>query len=111
MPPPRKHVVNRDVPPGEPFDTLREIKTKIRNVTVDGKRTSIRMDELFWNGLDEYASQKGITVHHLCTTIAACTPRGVSLTQALRTFVCLYYRDQLHQDYGQWADLPREGAR
>ena len=54
-----------------------------RNVTVAGRRTSVRLEPEMWESLQEIIARESITLHQLCTEIAR--QRGLSsLTAAIR---------------------------
>ena len=57
-----------------------------RNITVNGRRTSIRLETPFWDALQSVAKQRNQTVNDLVSQIAAATESG-SLTSAVRVFV------------------------
>lgn len=59
-----------------------------RNVRVKGNRTSIRLEQAFWHGLDVLSRQGRCTVNELCEA-AAELPGAASLTAALRVYVLL----------------------
>ena len=67
-----------------------------RNVTVGGRRTSVRMEPIIWHSLNEIASANGMSVNSLCNRIDSV--RGaVGLTAAIRLFVLSYYKLWSHQ--------------
>src|SRR6202008_4379396 len=56
-----------------------------RNVTVAGRRTSVRLEPEMWESLHEITVREGVTLHQLCTEIAR--QRGLSsLTAAIRAY-------------------------
>lgn len=60
-----------------------------RNITVDGHRTSIRLEPEFWGGLAEIAEREHQTIDQLCSDI----DRGagdLSRTAAIRIFITSY---------------------
>lgn len=62
-----------------------------RNITVNGHRTSIRLEKASWAGLDEICSIEKLTPHELCSLIE--TRRdGSSRTSAVRSFIVTYFR-------------------
>jgi len=62
-----------------------------RNVTVSGRRTSIRMEPLMWDSLVDICAREGRSVHDVSSLVDRC--RGdSSLTAALRVFILSYYR-------------------
>lgn len=61
-------------------------KPKKRSLTISGHRTSISLEELFWDGLKAAAQQKGVSIAALVGAIDAV--RGeASLSSAIRLFV------------------------
>ncbi len=63
-----------------------------RNVTVAGRRTSLRMEPEMWDALQEVASREKQTLHDLCTAVAK--KRGLhSMTAAIRVYLLNYFRD------------------
>ena len=62
-----------------------------RNVTIDGRRTSLRLDPAMWDALDEICHRETITRNHLCEMIYN-FKHASTLTAALRVFVVNYYR-------------------
>lgn len=70
------------------------IKSRLqsRNVTVDGHRTSLRLEQDVWNALEEVCSREGMSVHQLCTHIEV-RRAGSSRTAAVRAFVLSYFRE------------------
>jgi len=62
-----------------------------RNVTVNGRRTSMRLEREMWEALREICRREDMTVHELCSLID--DRRGLSsLTAATRVFILMYYR-------------------
>ena len=60
-----------------------------RNITVDGHRTSIRLEPEFWAGLANIAQRERVTVDQLCTEIDS--GAGMLLrTAAVRVFITSY---------------------
>lgn len=70
------------------------IKSRLqsRNVTVDGHRTSLRLEQDVWDALEEVCSRENLNVHQLCTHIEV-HRTGSSRTAAVRAFVLGYFRD------------------
>ena len=68
-----------------------------RNVTVAGRRTSLRLEPAMWDALEEVARREGTTVHRLCTLVEA-RRRESSLTAAIRVFILGYYRAAATED-------------
>lgn len=62
-----------------------------RNVTVSGRRTSVRLEPEMWDGLMEICRREGISTHQLTTLVDRCRHRS-SLTAKLRVFILAYFR-------------------
>lgn len=63
-----------------------------RNVTVDGHRTSLRLEQDVWDALEEICQREDMSVHELCTLIEE-RRTGSSRTAAVRAFILGYYRE------------------
>jgi predicted DNA-binding ribbon-helix-helix protein len=62
-----------------------------RNVRIDGRRTSMRLEAQFWEALTEIAQTLDMSVEALCARIAASEHRG-NLSSAIRVFVLAWSR-------------------
>ena len=62
-----------------------------RNVTIDGRRTSLRLEPDMWDALDEICHRETITRHQLCEMIYT-FKHASALTAAVRVFIVNYYR-------------------
>jgi predicted DNA-binding ribbon-helix-helix protein len=69
---------------------------KPRNIRVNRRRTSVRLEDAFWGALQEIASQEGVSVHEIATSVASVRSQQqdavVNLSSALRLFTLSYYR-------------------
>jgi predicted DNA-binding ribbon-helix-helix protein len=63
-----------------------------RNITVLGKRTSVRLEPEMWEALKEISKRECCSIHELCSLIQTSKNRQSSLTAAIRVFLMLYYR-------------------
>jgi predicted DNA-binding ribbon-helix-helix protein len=62
-----------------------------RNVTVSGRRTSVRLEPDLWEALNEIATHEGRSVHQICVDIEQA--RGnTCLTSSMRTYIVNYFR-------------------
>jgi len=62
-----------------------------RNVTVSGRRTSVRMEPIQWESLMDICERERRTIHEVVTIVDR--RRGdSSLTAALRVFILAYFR-------------------
>lgn len=62
-----------------------------RNVTVSGRRTSLRMEPLLWDSLKEICDREGMTLNQLCTAIDQ-RRGGANLTASIRIVIVQYFR-------------------
>lgn len=63
-----------------------------RNVTVDGHRTSLRLEQDVWGALEEICEREDMSVHEVCTLIEQ-RRIGSSRTAAVRAFILGYFRE------------------
>jgi predicted DNA-binding ribbon-helix-helix protein len=75
----------------EQFRTSRQVS---RNVVVSGRRTSMRLESVLWEALEEIARREACSVNDLCNRIDARRGR-MSLTGAVRVALVRYFRDEL----------------
>lgn len=77
-------------------ENIRDEETKTtllsRNITVDGRRTSVRLEPEMWNSLYDIAKRENCTIHDICTLISLRKNPKTSLTAAIRVFLMLYFR-------------------
>ena len=71
-----------------------DIRTTLlsRNITVDGRRTSVRLEPEMWNSLYDIAKRENCSIHDICTLIYLRKNPKTSLTAAIRVFLMLYFR-------------------
>jgi predicted DNA-binding ribbon-helix-helix protein len=62
-----------------------------RSIVVAGHKTSVSLEEAFWKGLKEIASDRHVTLSDLVSTIDSGRLNG-NLSSALRLFVLDHYR-------------------
>jgi len=63
-----------------------------RNVTVNGHRTSMRLEPATWDALGEIARREGKSINDLVSLVEA-GRNGAGLTAAVRGHVLKYFRD------------------
>jgi predicted DNA-binding ribbon-helix-helix protein len=68
---------------------------KPRNVRIEGRRTSLRLEPEYWSALDEIGRRERFALHDLCTFIRRRDPRR-SLASAVRVFVTFYFQELAH---------------
>ena len=62
-----------------------------KNVTIAGRRTSVRLEKVMWESIGEICQREGMNVHELCTEIDR-RRAGSSRTSAIRAFIVIYFR-------------------
>lgn len=70
----------------------------IRNITITGRRTSVRLEPEMWQALRQIALRERCTVHDICTLVHLGKRATTSLTAAIRVFLMLYYRAAATED-------------
>ncbi len=63
----------------------------MRNLVVGGRRTSVRLEPVMWEALQEIARRRNLSVHRLATEIDEARTAS-SLTAAIRVYIVDYYR-------------------
>lgn len=63
-----------------------------RNIRVGTRRTSMRLEPLYWASLDDIAQREGEPLSAVLGTIDQRKAPNASLTAAVRAFVVAYYR-------------------
>ena len=76
------------------------MKTKLisKNVTINGRRTSIRLEQASWEAMHDICECEDLTIHELCMLIEN-RRNGASRTSAVRAFIVTYYRS-VAAEYG-----------
>jgi predicted DNA-binding ribbon-helix-helix protein len=65
-----------------------------RSIVVAGHKTSVSLEDAFWEGLKEIARGRNITLSELFAAIDSERRQG-NLSSAIRLFVLDFYRNQL----------------
>ena len=63
----------------------------IHNVVVSGRRTSVRLEPVMWEALQDIARRQERTIHDLVSQIDR-ERTASSLTAAIRVFIVAFYR-------------------
>jgi predicted DNA-binding ribbon-helix-helix protein len=73
----------------------RSVKSRIskRSIVIAGHKTSVSLEDEFWNSLKEIAGQRSMTVSELVDAIDR-DREHANLSSAIRLFVLGIYRDQ-----------------
>jgi predicted DNA-binding ribbon-helix-helix protein len=67
-----------------------------RSIVVDGHKTSVSLEDQFWDSLREIAKKQGETLSHLIGSIDA-DRQFANLSSAIRLFVLSFYCDQFQK--------------
>jgi predicted DNA-binding ribbon-helix-helix protein len=78
-----------------------------RSVVLVGHKTSVSLEDEFWNGLREIAKQRGRTVSDLIAAIDA-DRQNANLSSAIRLFVLDFYREQVSDHQGRVPIIPAD---
>ncbi|MFP4097760.1 MAG: ribbon-helix-helix domain-containing protein [Alphaproteobacteria bacterium] len=75
-----------------------------RNITILGRRTSVRLEPEMWVSLNDIADRERCSVHDICSLVYVRKSPLTSLTAAIRVFLMLYYKaaatDTGHKEAG-----------
>jgi predicted DNA-binding ribbon-helix-helix protein len=61
-------------------------------LSIDGRRTSMRLDQETWTAFQEVAWRESLTPNQLFTRIFSLKPKGLSFTVAVRQHLMQYVR-------------------
>jgi len=78
-----------------------------RSITVAGRRTTVRLEETYWEELQRMAADTGMTISQIITAIGATRP--TNLSSAIRVFVLRSLRASV--EYAALAQSARGQAR
>jgi predicted DNA-binding ribbon-helix-helix protein len=70
-----------------------------RSVIIAGHKSSVSLEEAFWNGLKEIAANRKVTLSELVGSIDAVRAHG-NLSSAIRLFVLDHYRGLIEASHG-----------
>jgi predicted DNA-binding ribbon-helix-helix protein len=76
-----------------------------RSIVIAGHKTSVSLEDAFWKGLKEIASERDMTLSELVAAIDSERQHG-NLSSAIRLFVLDFYRNKLSDH-----KAAREGTR
>ena len=81
-----------------------------RSIVIAGHKTSVSLEDAFWNGLKEIANGREMTLSDLVASIDTDRRHG-NLSSAIRLFVLDYYRAQVGDLRGAQGASRGSGAR
>jgi predicted DNA-binding ribbon-helix-helix protein len=62
-----------------------------RSIVIGGRKTSVSLEEDFWEGLKEIADESGTTVSDVVQSVKTNRRKG-NLSSAVRVFILRYYQ-------------------
>jgi predicted DNA-binding ribbon-helix-helix protein len=71
-----------------------------RSIVIDGHKTSVSLEDAFWNSLKEIGGERHMTLSDLVTAIDS-ERQHDNLSSAIRLFVLDFYRTQLSEAEGR----------
>jgi predicted DNA-binding ribbon-helix-helix protein len=74
-------------------DAMKSLVVK-RSIVIAGHKTSVSLEDAFWNALKEIAGERDATLSDLVASIDTARELG-NLSSAIRLFVLDFYRSQL----------------
>ncbi len=77
-----------------------------RSIVIAGHKTSVSLEDAFWNALKDIAASRDMTLSELVGAIDAERPHG-NLSSAVRLFVLDYYQGRT-TGCGEGGNPPRE---
>lgn len=80
------------IPESDYCPTIQRSSLISRNITIRGRRTSIRLEPEMWDALKDISKREGTNIHNICSLISMRKSGDTSLTAAIRVFLMLYYR-------------------
>jgi predicted DNA-binding ribbon-helix-helix protein len=80
-----------------------------RSIVIAGHKTSVSLEDAFWNGLKEIALAQSATLSDVVASIDSERPHG-NLSSAIRLFVLEHYQSRLNGlgRTGEGEEQPRE---
>lgn len=77
-----------------------------RSIAIDGHKTSVSLEEAFWNALKEIAADRDLTLSELVTAVDS-GRLNANLSSALRLFVFDHYRTMIGAAAAQGSEVQR----
>jgi predicted DNA-binding ribbon-helix-helix protein len=70
------------------------VRPRKHSLSLRGHRTSVTLEQPFWDALREIAAAQGRALNDLAAQVDADRPPGTGLATALRLHVLAHYRDR-----------------
>jgi predicted DNA-binding ribbon-helix-helix protein len=78
-----------------------------RSIVIAGHKTSISLEDAFWEGLKEIAGKRNMGLSNLVAVVDSERQHG-NLSSAIRLFVLDFYRNQLLNDHEEQEQVRAE---
>jgi predicted DNA-binding ribbon-helix-helix protein len=78
-----------------------------RSIVIAGHKTSVSLEDAFWQGLKQIAGDRGLTLSDLVAAIDTERRQG-NLSSAIRLFVLDYYRGGAHGKRGSQDSIQQD---
>ena len=72
-----------------------------QNIVLDDKRTTLVLEQLFWDVIGQLAREEGVSVHDICAQIDKTNGAGENLSAAIRVVCMLSCHLQYRYDLSQ----------
>lgn len=82
--------------------------TVIKNVFIGSQRTSVRLEAVEWDALEEIRREKGCRLRDICLEVARTREENRTFTSALRVYTLDYFRDKARR-LAALAETPKAG--
>ncbi len=86
------HSIDNHTYKSEEHDDAPKSTLVSKNITILGRRTSVRLEPEMWNALKDISRREHCSIHDICSLINIRKNPLTSLTAAIRVFLMLYYR-------------------
>lgn len=77
-----------------------------RSIAIDGRKTTISLEQQFWTGLKRIARERAMPLSNLLSLIDAKRIAGSNRSSAIRVFVLERVQTQLREDHATVANVP-----
>lgn len=73
-----------------------QLRVERRNVRINGRRTTVKLEHLLWESLHEICEDTGRNLDEICSEVAQSENARTNFTSELRLYVISYYRELAH---------------
>jgi len=80
---------------------MRPSSVERRSVAIAGRKTSVTLEEEFWDEIRNICAQRGVTLNRLVSKIDAEHRQGHNLSSAIRLFVLDHFKSRAEGPAGE----------